>query len=480
MKNPYYYLSEWLDIVKDLGELKQVDAADPHLEIGGITDLNAKRHMPPALLFDHIKGYETGYRLVTGSLLTPSRVALTLRLPVVYTNDELVELLRGKMFEWESNQKYYPYEIVDTGPVKENVLQGKDIDLMRFPAPFWHERDGGRYIGTGCVVVTKDPETGQINVGTYRNMLRDKNSVMLHVVPGKHGRIHLDKYHKKGEDCPVAISLGHDPLLLILGGLEVPPDICEYHLAGAIMGERLKVVEAPMTKLPVPATSELVIEGYCRHDLFDNEGPHGEWTGYYAGGVSKDPVIEVTSVMFRNNPVILGAPPGKPPHDFNYMKCVVRSASLFDSLVKAGIPDVKGVWLHECGGSRLFVVVAIKQRYIGHARQAGHVASQCQVGAYVGRYVVVVDEDINPSNLQDVIWAMCTRSDPATDIDIIKRAWSSIVDPMVRKGAPPYNSRAIIDACRPYEWIDEFSPVVESSPEVLQPLKKKWAHILGD
>jgi UbiD family decarboxylase len=480
MSDRYRYsdLREWLEIAEGLGELRHVQGADPELEIGGITELNAKRRTPPALLFDHIKGYQPGYRLLTGSLLTPSRVSSTLRLPVVNSNYELVKLLRGKMIEWESRQQEFPYDPVESGPVKENLLVGEDVNLLPFPAPFWHEKDGGRYLGTGCVVVTRDPETGSLNVGTYRVMLHDKNTVIIHIIPGKHGRIHLEKYHKNKKPCPIAISLGHDPLLFMLGGLEVPAGICEYNLAGAIMGERVKVVEAPITGLPVPATSEVVIEGYSPPDVFMEEGPFGEWTGYYAGGVSQDPVIQIKGIMFRKDPIILGSPPGKPPHDFNYWKCVLRSASLHDSLVKAGIPDIRGVWAHEVGGSRLFIAVSIKQRYLGHARQAGFVASQCQTGAYLGRYVVVVDEDIDPSDLQEVIWAMCTRSDPASDIEMIRRAWSSEADPLVRKGSPPCNSRAIIDACRPYEWLDEFPPVVETSPDLLRAIKTKWADVL--
>lgn len=481
MSGIYHYndLRAWLDIVDGLGELKRVAAADPHLEIGGISELNAKRKSAPALLFEEIKGCEAGFRILTGSLLTPARVALTLRVPLVRTDAELVRQLRGKTLSWEAAQADYPYETVPVGPVSENIREAGAVDLYRFPAPFWHEKDGGRYLGTGCIVVTKDPDTGEINVGTYRVMLKDKQSVAIHIIPGKHGRTHLEKYHGRKQDLPIAISLGHDPLLLMVGGLEIPPGICEYNYVGAVCRERLKVVSAPYTGLPVPAASEVVIEGVCRHDRFADEGPFGEWTGYYAGGVTRDPVIEVKTVMFRNDPVVLGAPPGKPPHDFNYWKCVLRSAALYDALVKAGIPEVRGVWAHEVGGSRLLLVVSIKQRYTGHARQAGHVASQCQVGAYLGRYVIVVDEDVDPSDLPDVIWAMCTRSDPATDIDIVRRAWSSVADPLIQPGAPVYNSRAIIDACRPYEWIQEFPAVAQSSPEVLNSIKQKWAHILG-
>ncbi len=475
----YYDMRQWIDLVEKMGELTRVSQADLHLEIGGLTEMNAKRSRPPAFLFEDIKGCMPGARILTGSLLTPQRLALCLRLPMVKNNDELVGHLRKMMHRWYADSADYPYEVVPDGPVMQNVLEGEQVDITQIPAPLWHEHDGGRYVGTGCAVVTRDPDTGEINVGTYRAMVHDSRHVTIHIMPGKHGAIHMEKYHSQGKSCPMAISLGHDPLVLMMAGLEVPTGMCEYDLIGAIMGEKLKVVEAPLTGLPVPATSEIVIEGQCLHDSFAKEGPFGEFTGYYAGGESTDPLLRIDSVMYRNDPVVLGAPPGKPPHDYNYMKCVMRSAQLIDSLVSAGIPDVQSAWAHEVGGARFLLVVAIKQRYLGHARQAAYVASQCQVGAYCGRYVIVVDEDIDPSDLQDVAWALCTRSDPANDIEFIRRAWSSQVDPLLREGEPTYNSRAIIDACKPYEWIDEFPKTVQSSPEFRKSLKDKWGEILG-
>jgi UbiD family decarboxylase len=145
---------------------------------------------------------------------------------------------------------------------------------------------------------------------------------------------------------------------------------------------------------------------------------------------------------------------------------------------KAGVPDVKGVWLTVSGGSRLILVVAIKQRYPGHARQAALVASQCHAGAYLGRYVIVVDEDIDPTNTDDVLWAMASRSDPEIDIDIIRRCWSGPLDPIIQPGKKGFNSRAIIDACRPFEWMADFPKVAESSKEVLDATAKKWAPLL--
>ena len=155
---------------------------------------------------------------------------------------------------------------------------------------------------------------------------------------------------------------------------------------------------------------------------------------------------------------------------------------LKDNLSQAGVPDVTAAWLHEVGTARMLMGVAIKQRYPGHAKQAGHVACQCQVGAYAGKYVVVTDEDIDVSNLEELIWAMLTRSDPATSIDIIKGAWSTHLDPRIspedKEAGNLTNSRAIIDACRPFHWKDEFPPVNSPSLELARESREKWGYLL--
>ena len=206
------------------------------------------------------------------------------------------------------------------------------------------------------------------------------------------------------------------------------------------------------------------------------EGPFGEFHGYYPGKAGKAPVVTLERIYYRNDPIIMGSPPAKPPNDYSYSKAVMRSALLYDALIAAGVPDVRAVWAHEIGGARMFNVVSIKQRFAGHARQAGHILNQCGVGAYMSRYSVVVDEDIDPSNLQEVIWAVATRSDPATGIDIIQRGMGSKNDPMYV--AYPYNatfsSKAIIDACRPYDHLDEFPPVAEASKALQDKIRAKW------
>jgi UbiD family decarboxylase len=210
------------------------------------------------------------------------------------------------------------------------------------------------------------------------------------------------------------------------------------------------------------------------------DGPFGEFLGYYSGHEVPEPVFEVERIYHRNDPILLGSPPGRPPHDFSYSKTMLRSALLHDALEKAGMPVV-ACWADEVGGGRTLLTVSVRQQYQGHARQVGLIASQCHVGAWLGRYVIVVDEDIDPSNLSDVMWAVSTRCDPARDIQILERTWGTKMDPVTVTfdEKVPYSSRAIIDACRTYEYRDVFPPVAEASPELQRQIREKWKDLLG-
>jgi UbiD family decarboxylase len=471
-------LRVWLSTVRELGELREVSGADWNLELGAISELNVKKDLPPALLFDDIKGYPKGHRVLTCSTSSPARLSSILRLPVQKTHRGLVEALRGKPAQWQAAAKNFPFEAVKTGPVLENVQ--KEPDCFAFPSPLWHEMDGGRYIGTGCCVVTRDLDSDWVNVGTYRVQVIDRNHVALDMVPGKHGRIHYEKHKKAGRRFPVAIVVGCDPLGYLISGIEIPFGMCEWNYVGSILKSPVSVIHGEITGLPFPAASEIVLEGFVEPNDERAEGPFGEFHGYYPGKAGVAPAVTIERVLHRDNPIIVGSPPAKPPNDYSYSKAVMRSALLLDALVAAGVPDVQSVWAHEIGGARMFNVVAIKQRYAGHARQAGHILSQCGVGAYMSRYSVVVDDDIDPANLQEVMWAVATRTDPAIDIDIIQRGMGSKNDPMFV--AYPYNapfsSKAVIDACRPWDHLQEFPAVAEASKALQERTRAKWKDLL--
>jgi len=472
---PHQDLREWIERAESVGELMRVEGVDWNLEMGSVAEMiyHAKPTNPPAILFENVPGYPKGFRVLSGATNSPRRLALTLGLPMPDHPLDVVRAYRDRMKEF----KELPPREVNGGPVFENVDKDGAVDLFKFPVPFLHEQDGGRYFGTGDLVIMRDPESEWVNLGTYRVMVHDKNTCGLWMSPGKHGRLIREKYFKDGKPCPVAVSVGHDPLLFLSAGNEVNYGTSEFAHAGGHRGTPFEVAKTELHGLPMPAGAEIVLEGEILPDEKRPEGPFGEWTGYYASKVREDYVMKVRRVYWRNNPIHTMARPGRPPSDYSLSKCVIKSALIWDDVEKAGLPGVKGVWCQEPGGGRLFNVISIKQAYAGHAKQALLLAAGCHAGNYLGRFVVVVDEDIDPTNLNDVTWAMATRCDPESDIDIIRNAWSGPLDPRKRAG-DHFNSRALVDACRPYDWKDEFPAVAEASPGEKRRTLEKFGHLL--
>lgn len=469
-------LRDWLVKLESVGALKRIDGADWDLEIGCIQDPKVRGEDRSVLLFDNIKDYPKGYRVAITQLCTTKLVALAMNMPEA-SKLEQVKVLRQKLPQWQRSLNKFPPKPVETGPVLENVQSGADVDVFKFPAPRYNELDGGRYIGTADAVVTRDPDTGEVNLGTYRIMLHDKKTVGIKIAPYRHGRRNLEKYHAAGRACPVAVSAGHHPLLFVVACHDLQG--CEYNWAGAIRKKPIEVITEEVTGLPIPADSEIVIAGWIPPGKTRPEGPFGEWTGYYAGGREPEAIIEVERIYYRNDPILLGAPSTRQPHITNVLPShIFGSAILLNELEQLGVPDVRGAWISE-EGLTTFTVVSIKQRFAGHAKRAALIASQSRT-MQIGRYVIVVDEDIDPTDLKEVIWAMGLRSDPEKDIDIIRNCRNMELDPLHIHGNPLFNSVAIIDACKPYGRLDEFPAVIDYSPDLVTKCREKWKHIFGE
>jgi len=471
---------EWLERVQAVGELKDVRGATSEEDIGAITEMVDHAADSPAVLFDEIPGFEPGYRVLVNGMGSRKRQAITLGLdPAQASHDRLLNYWRGLLRGFTP----IPPVMVARGAIQENVLRDEAVDLTRFPAPIWHPLDGGRYIGTASVNITRDPDTGAINAGSYRNQVFDRNSVGIRVAPPHHGGIIKEKYFKRGEPCPVVVVVGADPLLFMASCVEgLRFGESELGWAGGVRGQPIEVIEGELTGLPIPAHAEIALEGYIMPDEFRKEGPYGEWMGYYQDGYERDNVVRIHRIYHRNNPIILGCPQGKPPHEDNKFLAYLRSGLIWDQMEKAGVPGIRGVWSPPEGGNRLMTVVAIKQEYLGHAKQAALIASQCAGSVEMCRICVVVDEHVDVTSLQDVMWAILARSDPARSVDIIERMKGSRIDmamgPAEREAKG--NSRMIIDATTPWEWKDHplaGEPI--STPERSRATREQWGWILG-
>ncbi|HET8564004.1 MAG TPA: UbiD family decarboxylase [Candidatus Binatia bacterium] len=462
-------LRDWLEGVEGLGQLEKISGAHWDLEIGALTEIILERlSSPPAVIFEGVPGYDPKHRILANMLETLERTALTLNMPSDLKTIPFINALRERL------RKLQPIEpkIVSSGPVFENVVQGEQVDLLKFPVPRWHEGDGGRYLGTAHLVITRDPETGVENVGCYRVMLQDKDKVGLYISPGKHGKMHYEKAMRAGQRFPVAMVFGQHPMLFMAASQAVPFGVNEYDWAGGFLGQPIEVIEAPLTKLHIPATGEIAIEGEIVPGDTLPEGPFGEWPGYYASARRAEPVVRVQALYYRNDPIICGAAPFKPTIHGMY-RSLLRAALIWNGMEQAGVPEIRGVYLPP-PAQRFMIVVAIRQKYPGHAKQAALVAGQCHAGAYLGRYVIVVDDDIDITDLNEVVWAISTRTDPATSVDILRRAWSGPLDPIIPPGQKGHNSRMIIEATRPYEWRDRFPDISQISDQTRAEISSKW------
>lgn len=368
----YDSLRDRLREIERIGELRTVRGANWQQEIGLLTDDLQHDEKAPAVLFDDIPGYPSGYRVLVNAF-GGRRQNIMLGFPAALTKVELSNVFLGEYRDAQTRR--VPFEIVSDGPILENVLLDNEIDLLKFPTPMWHAEDGGRYIGTGCFSVTADPENGWINVGTYRVMIHDSRRVGFYISPGKHGRTHRDKYAARGEPMPVCMVIGADPLTFLMASQSIPSGTCEFDIAGAYRERPVRVVKGRFTDLPFPAEAEIVLEGFCHPGEELPEGPFGEWTGFYGSPGDMAPVLDLKAIYHRNEPIITGCPPQRPPGESSRRNAIMRSALLREDLQNAGVPGVTSVWAHEVGGARMLIGVAINQRYPGHARQAGQIAA---------------------------------------------------------------------------------------------------------
>lgn len=474
---PFSDLRDFLSKLEGLGEIARISGAHWDLEMGVVSELSFEQQ-GPALLFENIPDYPSDYRVVSNLCSTQRRALIALEWD---PDQSLVEAMRG----WKQRYSHYkgvPPVTVSRGPVLEHERAGGEIDLLRFPVPRWHELDGGRYIGTGDCVILRDPESGRVNVGTYRLEVHDHSTTGIYQGPGNDGFKILQKYWQKGKAAPVAATFGQEPVLFLTssGRLGTPSGVPEYEYAGFMRGEPVEVIEGKLTGLPIPATAEIAIEGEIPspEEKSRDEGPFGEYTGYYMGSVVPEPVIQVKTLYHRDSPILLGAPPFKPVRGHYASPLPMRAVTgLWSRLEREGVRGIVGVCdLANVGAT----VIQIRQE---SEDQVQRLISTLAGFPVPQRMLIIVDEDIDIEDAKDVLWAIGTRCDPAGGVHVntIKTNWvfnpSLTIEQRRPKGTYPF-SRMIVNACRPHRLLKELPPVNLFSREMREQARKKWARVL--
>ncbi|MBI2849361.1 MAG: UbiD family decarboxylase [Chloroflexi bacterium] len=480
----YRDLRHWIETLEKEGELGRVKArVDWNLEIGGITQAVFDKG-GPALLFENIKDHESTLcrKLFTGSLGTYGRIALMMGLS---KDTPLKEVIKTYMQRIKEPIKP---RLVNTGPVKEVILKGDQVDLFQFPAPRWHDRDGGRFIGTCDGVVTKDPETGWMNVGLYRRQIHDRNHTGLTVIHGQHNWLHWRRYRERGhKTLPIAMINGWDPVLPFTASAPLPAGVCEYDIMGALRGEPVELVKCETIDLEVPASAEIVIEGELSLDFdsFRPEGPFGEFHGYYASLESKKPVVTWKCITCRKDPVLQGTLEGVPINESDRMLATTVSALYWDHL-NEHVPGVKAVYLEPSGST---AIVQVDNSYLGQPYQVASAIWSLSFSGQLGKNVMVVDEDIDIFDPDKLFWALGTRVSPLRDVIMVPGV-TLVTDPSIHPrdrvggagGTTLQTTRLLIDATKYFgnprteAWFGEkFAPVCYPDDETMKLVRQRWA-----
>lgn len=472
-------LREFISALEKEGELLRISReVDWRYEVAAWTRLSYDSHpWRPALLFEKLRGYPPGYQVFTNGLGTYRRFARVLGLPPDTPVKEVIQTYKARM------GNLIPPVVVSAGPVEENVVTGNQVDLYRFPVPWWHPRDGGRYIGTWHLNVSRNPETGIGNLGCYRMQVLDKNHTLIGFLPGSHLSLHCAKQEAGGQPLEMAVAIGAEETLVLAAATMVPEPVDEYAVAGGLRGRPVGVVKCSTVDLYVPSDAEIVLEGKVQPHRREPEGPFGEFTGYHSGGVRMRPVFEVTAIKWRTGPILRGMLHGKPIDEVHITSSISRSAAGLLAFERAGPPGVKAIFCPPDGAPALGAIIQIEPSYVGHSRDVGRFWLSTMAGGC--KYVVIVDEDIDPFDLSQVWWAITTRTRASRDFQVEPFGRISRADPSAGKEGE-YTDYLIIDATKKldYPYIKAYgghwAPVSEPPARLMELVAARWQKLVRD
>ena len=471
----YKDLREFLAKLEECEDLYKVSQpVDALYEIGGwVRYSDDKRPKGPALLFENIKGYKKGYRVYAGGIGSVRRLAIALGLDPEIPLRDLIATYKERI-----GRPIDPIRVAD-GPVMENIKTGEEVDLLEFPIPWWTPRDRERYVGTWHGNVTKNRETGVTNIGMYRVQLVDGKRTCAGFAPSSDAGFHYRQRESLGEPLEMAIVVGADETINMVAASGEPENVDEYSVAGGLRDAPVELVRCSTVDLEVPAHAEIVIEGKIFPGEKMPEGPFGEHTGYHGGGVRMRPVFHVTGIMHRDDPIFRGSLLGKPTTEIHVFYQVSLAASGLKMFESHGPKGVKMINCPQEFDPLLGAVIQISPHYVGHSWDVGRTWLSSSVSP-VAKYVIVVDEDIDPFDLGEVGWAIMTRTQGTRDIEVLRWGRQSRSDPSVPRDQGEYCDMVIIDATKkldyPYveAWGGHWAPVCVPPPEIMELVDLKW------
>lgn len=483
MPYPHKDLREFLDDAEEQKELKRIKTEIHwNLEAGAIArrlcelgqGKSVKKGGTPGVLFEKITGYPPGYRIAANTHASLKRVAMILG----HKNPEEASYFELQDLYLQGIAHPIKPEVVKTGPCKENKMMGKDVNLYKFPAPMVHDGDGGRYICTWHFVITKDPESDWVNWGMYRAMVLDRKSLSGMMEALRHIAMHLRKYEAMNKPMPFAIAIGPDPICALTSVSPAPFGVSEAEVAGGLRGKPVELVKCETNDLLVPANAEIVIEGEVPPKKLAYEGPFGEYTGYRASPRDLRPVYIVNAITYRNDPILTMSNMGVPVDDCDITGSVFLSAMIRKNLLGAGLPIVAAHMPPEAACNLLVVSTKTPSAHIAHSIRD---IAFTTVLEQRFQKVFVVNDDVDITNVNEVLHALVTRVHPVNGQHISYEPSHALV---------PYASlQERLDRIAPkclYDgtWPNNWHPFVAVPPksafktiypkEVQETVLKKW------
>ncbi len=480
----YKDLRDFIAQLERLDELKRIDIeVDPNLEITEICD-RTLRNNGPALLFENPKG--SSIPLLANLFGTPERVAYGMGQESVTALREVGKLLaflkepdppKGMKDAWEKlpvfrNVLNMNPKVVRQAASQQVILQGDEIDLSRYPVQTCWPDDIGPLI-TWALVITRGPLKDRQNMGIYRQQVIAKNKTIMRWLSHRGGALDFKEWQeqKPGEPFPIAVALGADPATILAAVTPVPDSLSEYAFAGLLRGSKTEVAKCKLSNLQVPASAEIVLEGFIYPDEMASEGPFGDHTGYY-NEVEQFPVFTIECITQRENPIYHSTYTGRPPDEPAVLGVALNE--VFVPLLQKQFPEITDFYLPPEGCSYRLAIISMKKQYPGHAKRVMLGLWSFLRQFMYTKFVIVTDDDVNIREWKDVIWAMTTRMDPARDITLLENTPIDYLD--FASPVSGLGSKIGFDATNkwPGETTREWGRPITMSEEIKQRVDEMW------